>query len=1210
MPTPKHIEASLANVKDERTFLQGLLSGTLAWPIDEAATRTEDVTYEWPEADLRARNLSRKVAEGRIKQFVPSADCPWGIFLIEFTDDAPFKDDAAGRGMTGTLRDILRGLVPSKRKNSRLASFKREHLLFICTHDYTSFRFAYFKDPGESFKTPQLASFGWTLGGAVKTVARYNLPNLEWPPDGTDPKDWIAQWTRAFDVERITKDFFEQFTKRHDDFLTSVEGIPDERERRWFVSALLNRLMFVYFLQKKGFIDGGGEAGRRYLEQKLEESRDALGNDTYYDGFLKHLFFEGFAKPPKFRKPHKGIPLGEVKYLNGGLFLKHPVEQKQEDAKREIKVPDAPFQRLFDLFSRYSWNLDDTPGGSDNEINPDVLGYIFEKYINYTTSKQKEFGAFYTRPEITDYLCEKTIHRLILDGVNTPGSPAAGLPKRDFDTVGQMLSKMDDGLATRLLDEVLPGLSLLDPACGSGAFLIAAMKAMVDVYTGVFGWVRMSGSPTLKARVKQVESDHPSLLYYIKKQIITQNIYGVDIMEEATEIARLRLFLTLVASADTVDQLEPLPNIDFNVLSGNSLIGLLHVDEGDFDARGRERSMFAEQYRALLNRRNVLLRAYKDAATYDEGLTGRRDEIRKAAEAASQQLNDILLAEMHDLGVQYHVLGWDPKKKDTKVNKKRSVTPTDIDRLRPFHWAYMFDKVVADRGGFDAIITNPPWEIFKPNGKEFFQNHSDLVTRKKMSIHEFEDEQEKMLEDEDVRDKWLEYCEEFPPLSAYYRSAQQYRNQISVVNGKKAGTDINLYKLFVEQCYNLLRPGGLCGIVIPSGIYTDLGSKQLREMLFGKTTVTGLVGFENRRKVFDDVDSRFKFVVLTFQKKGDTKRFPAAFMRHDVGELRRFPDGPDPESRGQVMIDVATARRLAPDSLSIMEFKSPLDVAIAEKMLRFPMLGSEGEGGWNLRLTAEFHMTNDANKPDGSRLFLDKPSKGRLPLYEGKMIWQFDHRYAEPRYWIEEKAGRKQLLGRSEDSGQVLDYQAFRLGFRDIAANTNERTLVSAIIPPTFHGNKIPTVCIYGENGRRLIGDVEQTYLLGLWNSFVIDYIIRMRVTTTLNFFYILQLTAPQYNPENQSHRAIVERAAQLTCTTEEYEPFAKALGIKGLRCREISDRERSALRSEVDGLVAHLYGLTEDEFAHVLRQFPIVPEPVKTDAINAYRDVQRGLIT
>jgi hypothetical protein len=147
------------------------------------------------------------------------------------------------------------------------------------------------------------------------------------------------------------------------------------------------------------------------------------------------------------------------------------------------------------------------------------------------------------------------------------------------------------------------------------------------------------------------------------------------------------------------------------------------------------------------------------------------------------------------------------------------------------------------RGGFDAIITNPPWEIFKPDAKEFFADHSNLVTKKKMDIKSFEKEQKKLLQDIEVSNAWLEYQSNFPHISAYYRSAEQYKNQISIVNGKKAGTDINLYKLFVEQCFNLLRRGGECGIVIPSGIYTDLGTKQLREMLFSQTKVTGVILF-------------------------------------------------------------------------------------------------------------------------------------------------------------------------------------------------------------------------------------------------------------------------------------------------------------------------------------------------------------------------------
>ncbi len=175
-------------------------------------------------------------------------------------------------------------------------------------------------------------------------------------------------------------------------------------------------------------------------------------------------------------------------------------------------------------------------------------------------------------------------------------------------------------------------------------------------------------------------------------------------------------------------------------------------------------------------------------------------------------------------------------------------------------------------------------------------------------------------------------------MSAYYRSSEQYKNQISIVNGKKAGTDINLYKLFTEQCFNLLRSGGECGIVIPSGIYTDLGTKQLREMLFSQTKVTGLFCLENRKKIFEEVDSRFKFVVLTFVKGSTTTEFPSAFMRHDVHELQMFP------SEDSLQINVDMIRKLSPDSLSVMEFKNEVDICISEKMLKFPLVGEKIDG--------------------------------------------------------------------------------------------------------------------------------------------------------------------------------------------------------------------------------------------------------------------------
>ena len=267
-----------------------------------------------------------------------------------------------------------------------------------------------------------------------------------------------------------------------------------------------------------------------------------------------------------------------------------------------------------------------------------------------------------------------------------------------------------------------------------------------------------------------------------------------------------------------------------------------------------------------------------------------------------------------------------------------------------------------------------------------------------------------------------------------------------MVNGKKAGSDINLYKLFTEQCFNLLRDGGQCGIVIPSGIYTDLGAKQLREMLFKETQITGLFGFENRKTIFEGVDSRFKFVVLTFTKGGHTEQFPAAFMRLETKDLELFP-----EQLG-LEVSVDLIKRLSPDSLSVMEFKNETDVEIAEKMLRFPLLGEQLEDTWNLKLTNEFHMTND------SHLFKPETGPNRLPLFEGKMIHQFTHTWGEPKYWLDEREARADLVGkRNTDTGQQLDYQDYRLAFRDIASSTNQRTMIMAMLTPNvFCNHKLP----------------------------------------------------------------------------------------------------------------------------------------------------------
>jgi type I restriction-modification system DNA methylase subunit len=983
---------------------------------------------------------------------------------------------------------------------------------------------------------------------------------------------------KGFDIEKITKKFYQEFQREHLQFLPFIQGIDRESDRKWYTSVILNRLMFVYFLQRKGFIDNDFN----YLQNQLQASQ-RRGKNLFYRQFLQTLFFQAFAQPESQRDETVTALVGKVKYLNGGLFLQHPLENLYQN----ICIDDQAFENILDLFSRYSWNLDDTPGGRDDEINPDVLGYIFEKYIN-----QKAFGAYYTRPEITEYLCDRTINKWIVERSNQL------YPRKQFASISELLINLDSPLCEILIKDILPQLSILDPACGSGAFLVAAMKTLIAIYSGVIGTIELRGDSKLKQWLAAVRKSHPSLGYYIKKRIISDNLYGVDIMEEATEIAKLRLFLALVAAAQSVTELEPLPNIDFNIMSGNSLIGLIRVDEKSFNLMGEEnilQSLTAQNYQAILAEKNRSIELYKEHAfqlgevqgtPQENRLQMLRNHIEDVNRESLVKLNQILLEEFSGkLSIKYE------SAQLTGKAKKRLLTLSDMQSLKPFHWGYHFDKLITEKGGFDVIITNPPWEVFKPQAKEFFSQHSDLVTKNKMDIKTFEKEQKKLLTNPEIAQAWLDYQSQYPHVSLYFRSSEQYKNQISIVNGKKQGTDINLYKLFVEQCFNLLHPQGECGMVIPSGIYTDLGTKQLREMLFSQTNVTGLFCFENRKTIFENVHRSFKIAILTFEKNKQTLSFPVEFMRHDVEELQRFPH------KDSLVISVDLIRKLSPDSLSVMEFKQDIDIQIAEKMSRFPLLGETLPDTWNLKLTSEFHMTND------SYLFKTEPAKGRLPLYEGKMIHQFTHQYALPKYWLDEKEARQALLKRGEvDKGQILDYQTYRLGFRDIARNTDIRTMIATILPPnSFCGN---TISLEKNEKQVAISLKEKCYLLSIFNSFVFDRSIRDKVTSHLSFFYVYQNPIPRLKEGDRYFEEIVEKAAKLICVSEEFDELAKEVGIDSHKNGVTEETERAKIRAKLDAIVAHLYELNEIEFQHILSTFPLVPESVKTATLKAYQNL------
>ncbi|MBE9237901.1 Eco57I restriction-modification methylase domain-containing protein [Anabaena aphanizomenioides LEGE 00250] len=1100
---------------------------------------------------------------------------------LEYTLEYTLEAVAQKRGLMVYHCVAENGILPNAktRKNidTQVTSYSQEHLIIYTDKNQSKQVWQWVKRESATKTKAKETTFNVTQSGELLTQKLEAL-FIDFAEEENLTLTDVTQRTQtAFDIEKVTKDFFNKFQERHLQFVTFIKGIENTKDANWYASVILNRLMFIYFLQKKGFLDDGNT---NYLQDKLKVSQ-SQGQDLYYQEFLQTLFFDGFGKAEKFRKHETPALIGKIKYINGGLFLPHQIEEKYNvtstSLSNRIQISDTAFEEIFKLFSGYTWHLDDTPSGKDDEINPDVLGYIFEKYIN-----QKEFGAYYTKPEITNYLCERTINKFISGKIGNV----------------QVLENLNNQLCQQLLDDVLPNLSILDPACGSGAFLVAALQHLIKIYTAIFDFIEVSGNAENQARLTKIKQDHPSLDYYIKKRVITDNLYGVDIMEEAVEIAKLRLFLSLVAAAKTVDDLEPLPNVDFNIMSGNSLIGLIRVDGSRFDNVGQSKQgnilqqLNSQNYQAILKEKNASIRKYKEHAfmiadvegtEQEDRLEFLRENINRVNRESLVKLNQLLLDEFSNLKIKYEEV----QLKGKPV--KRLLNIADMEGLKPFHWGYHFDQIIA-RGGFDIILGNPPWEIFKPQAKEFFAEYSDIVTKNKMDIKTFEKQQKQLLENPEIATAWLEYQSQYPHVSLYYRSAEQYVNQISVVNGKKQGTDINLYKLFVEQCVNLLSQNGECGLVIPSGIYTDLGTKQLREMLFSQTNITGLFCFENKKGIFEGVHKSFKFVILTFENGKQTLSFPARFMRHDVGELNSFPDD------DCINMSVDLIQRLSPDSISIMEFKTDLDIHIAEKMSRFPLLGEEIQDKWNLKLTNEFHMTND------SHLFKTEPGKGRLPLYEGKMIHQFTHKFAEPRYWIDEEEGRKTILGKNGvDKGQILDYQRYRLGFREIAANTNERTFLATLLPKNIFANH---KLMISNLEKSQINNCQLIYACSLFNSFIFDFLIRQKVTTTISMFVFYQTSIPRLTEKDEYFNEIVERAAKLICTTPEYDELAKEVGLESHKNGVNDERERGKIRAELDGIIAHLYGLTESEFSHILSTFPIVAEEVKNAALNAYREM------
>jgi hypothetical protein len=632
--------------------------------------------------------------------------------------------------------------------------------------------------------------------------------------------DVTARARAALSVERVTKRFYDQFKAEHKAFLDFIGGITDVADREWYASLMLNRLMFIYFMQRKGFLNGE----RDYLRARLERCRREKGQDKFYSFyryFLLRLFHEGLGG--KARNAELDKLLGRIPYLNGGLFEMHPIEERCP----KIAIPDEAFTRIFAYFDHYQWHLDERPLRNDNEINPDVLGYIFEKYIN-----QKQMGAYYTKEDITEYISKSTVVPFLFDATKArckvafenPGGPtiwdhlrgdpdryiyaavkhgverplppeiAAGIEDVSARAQWNRVAPPEFALPTEIWREVvarrdryaevrarlaagevreindlitlnldlrqlaqdviercegpdllrafwkaIEGVTVLDPTCGSGAFLFAALNILEPLYETCLD--RMEAfvadlersaeghAPKkfedFKAVLKRIDG-HPSARYFVLKSIILNNLFGVDIMEEAVEICKLRLFLKLAAQVDPDPNhenlgIEPLPDIDFNIRAGNTLVGY---------------STYADVKKALTSKLD-LDNSFETISKSAADLQLTFDAFRKRQVEGD---GSVPLKDKQELRQRLNAL-------DDKLNRHLArefgVKAADaggfarwVSTHQPFHWFIEFHGIM-DRGGFDVIVGNPPYVGYPSKNVSYSLNSYGYDTLSTKNLYSF-----------------------------------------------------------------------------------------------------------------------------------------------------------------------------------------------------------------------------------------------------------------------------------------------------------------------------------------------------------------------------------------------------------------------------------------------------------------------------------------
>ena len=727
----------------------------------------------------------------------------------------------------------------------------------------------------------------------------------------------------------------------------------------------------------------------------------------------------------------------------------------EEWARRAVRVGKLVKKPRGTLTSQRQREWDDKIGKKARQIVARVV-LPGEWYLVRWGGTRKGSGTFYTRPG----LAVPTAHRTLRPLAYTPPVVADGQPNFDAPASAWTPRTPEEILALKVCD---PACGSGTFPVAALRFLTDALYASLQHHgriseAGERAIVRLLdrraapeaedllGTEQLRCRPSD-ETFELRLKAILRRHVVERCIYGVDLDPLAVELCRLSLWI------ETMDRDLPFSFLDHKIKCGNSLVGAWldtfqhypvmawknreggdkgHTNGVHFGKAARSKAIKAFMQTTLTPDLQTFLRG---RTLFHEDLQERASQAHAAALAALGRLHDLPAHAAGERARLYRddVLGspeYQALKRamdlwctcwfwpvgeiahaplPTTFAAPTSSTTEAADRLalrkRFFHWELEFPDVFnVDRSGFDAILGNPPWDIAKPNSKEFFSNIDPLY--RAYGKQEAIGWQTDFFGNPDVEEEWLDYNADFRAQSNLVGASsnafgdpdvdggagtfaigrgrasadlhRRWRDARAASRGfvdhahpfrHQGAADLNLYKLFLEQAHALLRPGGRLGVIVPSGLYSDHGTGDLRRLFLDRCQWEWLFGFENRDKIFD-IDSRFKFNPVIVQKGGNTRAIRTAFMRRRLEDWESAEALATPYAREQV-------ERFSPRSKAILEIQSRRDLEILEKIYaNSVLLGDEGPDGWGITYATEFHMTND------SKLFPPRPNwetKGYRP---------------------------------------------------------------------------------------------------------------------------------------------------------------------------------------------------------------------------------------